>query len=320
MFINGIQGFTSTPRSVSFSGKKYDSKTAYSDKFIDLDRERELLKKMDKVAYLLDYGVPKKVVFAYDDEFTFATVRLYNEKEKCFYSADVLDEDVDACTELFVRNGVDEDNILYWDVIKGTEEPNKPIRKINPGESVMLDELGTKEQAAVRKALLNMHKRELKPVILSGPVTYTDDDKKYKMSYGTFISRTFGTDFNFYPILDDLNKSTANAFKTKDIDSIIVTPDGTMMEIRTKDGSRAFMDFNTGRRRAFGGNPDASGYGTILLIDDYGPVIRRAEDKPLYENTYEKPSRKKAVNENQSFSSRLFEYFGIKQNGKHFRK
>ncbi len=279
MSINRITGFNYNQNYLSFGAKQYSAETSCSNKIIDFDKSRELMNNMGKVSYLLDNGVPNKVVFAYDDEFCYATVRLYNEKENCIMTADVLDEEVEPATELFLRNGVNSKDILYWDIIKGTGETTLPKKYVRPGEIVDIKELGTKEQAAVQKALIHSYKRDSEPAILRSPVTFSDNEKKYKMSYYDFIARTYGSSFDFSKVLDNINHATANAFEKDNIEHIIVTPDGTMMEIRAKDGARAFMDFNTGRRRAFGDKPDATGYGTMLLMDDYGPVIKETETR-----------------------------------------
>lgn len=309
MFINKITGFNFNSYNISFGEKRYDAKTTRAtSKILDIGKERETLRKMNKLAYLLDFGVPKKVVFAYDDEWTFATLKLYNDKEKCFLTSEVSDEDVEACTDLFLEHGVPEENILYWDIVKGSKESKPPKKFVNPGEAVELSEFGAKEQAAIRKVVANSFRQDLEAPSLKGPVTFNDNEQKYKMSYGEFVSRTYGSNFDFYAVLDNLNAGTANSFKTKDIESIIVTPDGTMMEIRTKDGKRAFMDFNTGRRRAFDSDRDTSGYGTIMLMDDYGPVIR--EEEPKRSETPKRAPRRKAVNENPFPASGLLAYLG----------
>ena len=316
MSINKITGLNTNSYNLSFGTKQYSAKTNYSDKIIDLEKAAEMMDKMDSMSYLLANGIPNKVVFAYDDELTFATVRLYNQKEKCIMTAEVLDEEVEPSTELFLRNGVKEENILYWDVIKGTGEAKLPKKYVRPGEIVDIKELGAQEQVAVQRALIHSYKRDSEPTILKAPVRFNDDEPKYKMDYYDFILRTYGNRFDFDKVLDNINSATANAFKKENIKHIIVTPDGTMMEIRAKDGARAFMDFNTGRRRAFGEKPDTTGYGTILLMDDYGPVIKETETR---QQKREKENQmKKAVNQNESFSSRLLGYLGFYK-AKHYR-
>lgn len=322
MQINKVSGFNTNSYNLTFGEKMRKAETIYSNPVVELEKALELTRKMDKVSYLFDNGVPNKAVFAYDDELTFATVRFYDKKENCIMTSDVLDEDVEACTELLLRKGVKPENILYWDIIKGEKDITPPKKYLAPGESAYLSEFGKKEQAAVKKILINSYKRDREPVVLSSNVTFNDDEKKYKMSYGEFLARTYGSRFDISKVLDSLNASTANAFKTNDIEHIIVTPDGTMMEIRAKDGSRAFMDFNTGKRRAFDGNADSHGFGTLLLMDNYGPVIRKTKTQEANEHrSRERSTRKKAVNENESIASNILRRLGIgrSKGGIHYR-
>lgn len=315
-----ITGFNANSYNLSFGRKMYDAKTICSSPVVEFKKALELIDKMNQVSYLFNNGIPDKVVFAYDDEYTFATVKLYNKKDSCIMTAEVLDEDVEACTELFLRNGVKPENIQYWDIVKGEGKIVPPKKYTASNKAMDFSELDIKEQVAIRKALINLQKRSREPLTLKSPIIFNDDEKKYKMSYVDFLARTYGSRFDFNTVLDNLNASTADAFESENIEYIIVTPDGTMMEIRAKDGGRAFMDFNTGKRRVFDKNVDCCGFGNFVLMDNYGPIIKQTKNKAEKKQTEQKAKYEKAANKNQSLFSKLLKYLGVEQNGRHFRK
>jgi len=303
MQINKISGMGCVSN-VSFSGKKTGPKSTKTNTVLDLEKEQ----RMEEVSYIMAYGKPKRVAFVYDKDYTFAVAKLFNSKDRCFYETEVPDERVEDCKNLLMKNGLTEKDILEvrygGAAYKKDTNPFEETKKPSP------------EEAAARKALILMQHAQENPTVLRCPVTFRDNNEKYKMSYSDFLIRTYNTRFEFNKVLDNLNDSTSNSFTRDTIDSIIVTPDGTMMEIRAKDGKRAFMDFNTGKRRVFDNDQDSTGFGTIMIMDTLGPVIRKPD---IQEKKTPNPKTTDENNGTGSLSSRLLEYFGI-STGKHYKK
>jgi len=47
------------------------------------------------------------------------------------------------------------------------------------------------------------------------------------------------------------------------------------MGIQTFDGKRASLDFNSGSRTVYDSDIDRSGFGTIMIMDKNGPILKR---------------------------------------------
>lgn len=224
--------------------------------------------------HLLDFGIPKKVAFVRDHDFVQTNVMLYDEDNKCFYSELMPDNEAEAAEALFMAHGVEE--FVYFEEIKGGEYGQPKQNPFISEKTVDVELLGSKEKAKVMKALLDIEQKErLAKTYLKTPALLDNSSPNYSMSYPAFIVRTLDCGFDMDGVLNNLNISTRNAFKSEDIERITVSPDGMQMRIQTLDGKSASLNFINGARNVYDSDIDSSGFGTIMIMDKNGPILKR---------------------------------------------
>lgn len=227
--------------------------------------------------HLLDYGTPSKVAFVQDEIYKTTNVMLYNKRGECFYSEEMSDDMAEDAKVLFIEAGLDEETDFVTIMPLKGGLYGKP--KQNPFISekmVDVELLSSKEKAKIMKALFDVEQRELAAKTqLDTPAILDSSSKSYSMSYPTFLVRTLDSGFDMDSVLNNLNISTKNSFKSEDIKRIMVSPDGMHMGIQTFDGKRASLDFNSGSRTVYDSDIDRSGFGTIMIMDKNGPILKR---------------------------------------------
>jgi len=269
-----IQGFDNNYNNLRFTGFfKTKDKSGGEDK-----------KKYDNFLFidthLLDYGTPKKVALVRDDKYTFTTVMLYNDRDRCYLREEMSDEEAEAAAIMFEANGVKKDDIIRLVDIKGGQYGviKKPVPAENPKpnkSTIDIDSLSTKERAAVLKALYQVKQREQEAkTYLRSPAILNSSSTKRTMSYPAFLARTYESGFYIGAVLDNLNISARGGFEPENIDTVSVSEDGTQMRIQTKDGKRANLNFKDGSRFVYDSAIDDSGYGTLMIMDKNGPVLK----------------------------------------------
>lgn len=246
------------------------------DEDYEEDEEESKFYDCDLVEVLLS-DPPDKAYVAYNESSDKTIIKLYDDKGECYYSNRVdgnLQEEYNTLIYDYTTDEhINEEDIINISVVKGSGKPSQSRRNITKSIATMCPE--AKEQLG--RALVSMQNdanRErvyVKPIFPEG-----QKGKSFKTSYSLFEFTLvqLGSDFDIEPVFQNLNLSLGkDVFNDETVEEVLVGSGGTNIAFRTKDGLKAFLNFQNGARQITDAN-SKDGL-ELVLHDTNGPLMRR---------------------------------------------
>lgn len=227
----------------------------------------------DRLVEVLVNDPPKKAYVAYNENIDKTIIKLYDDDGERYYKDKVdgnLQKEYNRLIfEYTTDKDIEKENIVNISVIKGNKKPKRNITK-----SVKTLKPDIKEQ--VGRTLVSMQNDTRRERVYVKPI-FPKDSKgaSFKTDYSLFEFRLaqINSDFDIEPVLKNLNISLGeNLFNDDTIEEVMVGYGGTNISLKTKDGLRAFLNFQNGRREITDTNPE-DGL-EVVLQDNNGPLIK----------------------------------------------